>query len=57
MATFPRPPLNDVKQDDGVMHYVRGGDFAKSDIGGTSMSVPGSMKTGRMGIKHVEQPK
>lgn len=52
---FPRPPLNDVKQDDTVMHYVRNGDFSQSDIGARKSGTPGSMadEGATMSISHV----
>jgi hypothetical protein len=55
MANFPRPTLNEVKQDDSIMHYVREGDFATSDIGATAQGKVGTIKSERLGIKHVDQ--
>lgn len=52
---FPRPPINDVRQDDSTMHYVRNGDFSKSDIGSRPSGMPGSMgdEGSTMKISHV----
>ena len=51
---FPRPPINDVNQDDSAMHYVRDGDFQNSDIGARPVAMPKKISEGqRMGIKHV----
>lgn len=52
---FPRPPINDVKQDDTTMHYVRNGDFSKNDIGARSSGMPGTMadEGSTMKIDHV----
>jgi hypothetical protein len=55
MANFPRPTLNEVKQDDSIMHYVREGDFATSDIGATAQGKVGTIKSERLDIKHVDQ--
>lgn len=54
MATFPRPTLDDVKQDDTFMHYVRGGDFTTSDIGATQQGKASDIKSERMTIRHVD---
>jgi len=53
MATFPRPYINDAKQDDSLMHYVRGGDFANTDIGSRKSGTPGDIKSETMDIGHV----
>lgn len=52
---FPRPPINDVKQDDTTLHYTRGGDFSKTDIGARASGMPGGMGDDQMtmGIRHV----
>ena len=51
---FPRPPINDVKQDDQILHYVRNGDFTDSDIGARPSGMPKDIAEGqRMNIKHV----
>ena len=55
--SFPRPTINDVKQDDSSMRYVNGGDFARSEIGGGAPGLPKSIKTERMNIKHIDQAK
>ena len=54
MATFPRPNINDAKQDDTTMRYVNGGDFTTSEIGATSQGKAKDIKTERMSIKHVD---
>ena len=54
---FPRPYVDSVKQDDGVMRYVNGGDFAKSEIGATSQGMAKDIKAERMSIKHVGDTK
>jgi len=53
MANFPKPYVDDVKQDDSTMRYVNGGDFSKAEIGATSQGIAKDIKTERMGIKHV----
>ena len=51
---FPKPYINDIKQDDSQMHYVRNGDFTESDIGARPSGKPKDISEGqRMGIKHV----
>jgi len=55
MAEFPRPTLNDVKQDDSIMHYVRNGDFTTSDVGATAQGKVKDIRSENMGIKHVDQ--
>jgi hypothetical protein len=53
MPSFPRPYLNDVKQDDATMHYVRGGDFTNTDIGSRKSGTPDDIKSEKMTIEHV----
>ena len=54
MATFPRPTIDDAKQDDSIMRYVNGGDFTTSEIGATSQGKAKDIKTERMTIRHVD---
>jgi len=53
MASFPRPYLNDIAQDDSYMRYVRGGDFTNTDIGSRKSGTPDDVKAERMKIEHV----
>jgi hypothetical protein len=53
MPSFPRPYVNDCKQDDSIMHYVRDGDFSHTDIGSRPSGMPKAMDKGRMDISHV----
>ena len=55
MPEFPlKPYLNDVKQNDAIMHYTRDGDFTKSDLGADTAGLPKGITEGqRMTIKHV----
>lgn len=52
---FPRPPINDVRQADDIMHYTRNGDFANSDIGARKVGMPKDIsgEGTDMTIKHV----
>ena len=52
-SSFPRPYINDVKEDTSIMHYVRDGDFANTDIGSRKSGTPGAIKSERMNIEHV----
>ena len=56
---FPRPPIDDVKQDDQILHYVRNGDFTHSDIGARPTGTPGSMGDdgATLKIEHVNNRK
>lgn len=51
--SFPRPYINDAKQDDTFMHYVRDGDMSMTDIGSGKAGMPASAKSERMTIDHV----
>jgi hypothetical protein len=51
-SKFPGPYVNDTKQDDAIMHYVRGGGFDKTDIGARSSGLPKNIKND-VSIDHV----
>jgi hypothetical protein len=53
MAVFPRPYLNDAKQDDTILHYPRGGDFSATDIGSRKSGMPKDIKSETMDLDHV----
>lgn len=52
-GSFPRPYVNSVAQDDSIAHYVRDGDFSKTDIGSRNSGMPDRAKSERMNIDHV----
>lgn len=56
MSKFPRPYIEDAKQDNSTMEYVNGGDFAHLGIGARNSGLPkgdaGPSKSG-MGLDHV----
>ena len=52
-SKFPGAYLNDTKQDDSTMHYVRGGGFDHTDIGSRSSGMPKNAKSEGMSIDHV----
>ncbi len=52
-GSFPRPYVNSVSQDDSIAHYVRDGDFSKTDIGSRNSGMPDRAKSERMTIDHV----
>lgn len=47
---IPKPYVNDVKVDEGLMEYVP---FPKMDIGARQSGLPNSASTGPKGIDHV----
>lgn len=50
---FPKPYVNDVKQDNGTMKYVNEGDFSELQIGGRPSGKPKDAKSMGMGLEHV----
>lgn len=49
---IPKPYVNDVKVDDGLMVYVP---FPKMDIGARQSGLPPSASTGPKSLEHVGQ--
>lgn len=47
---FPKPYVNEVKQDDGIAVYVP---FDRTDIGATSQGMPKVASSGPKAIEHV----
>lgn len=52
-SKFPGPYINDTKQDDSTMIYVRGGGFDALDIGARKSGMVSGIKATEMGIEHV----
>lgn len=50
---IPGPYVSDVKQDNSVMKYLRGGDFGGTDVGARRSGMPSDAKSENMGLDHV----
>lgn len=50
---FPKPYVNDVKQNDSTMKYVNAGDFAHLGIGGRPSGLPKDVGSEGMNLEHV----
>lgn len=53
MPSFPRPYVNDAKQDDSIMRYVNDGNFAVTGIGSRKSGLPSNVKSEGMNLDHV----
>ena len=50
MAQFPKPYVNDVKQDDAIMEYVK---FDTMGIGARKSGMPATVSEGTKPLDHV----